>query len=85
MDGRAQRKVRDAGVLAQPLESVDELECGADRTLRIVLLGDRGTPHRHDCVADELLDGAAVSGHHFSAEGEVASQQLAHILRITRL
>ena len=34
---------------------------GPDGALGIVLVGDRRAPDRHDRVADELLDGAAVA------------------------
>ena len=39
----------------------DELERGADGPLGVVLLRGRRAPHRHDGVADELLDRAAVA------------------------
>ena len=39
---------------------VDQLERGADGALGVVLVRDRRAPDRHDRVADELLDGAAV-------------------------
>ena len=41
-------------------ERVADRERGAHGPLGIVLVRDRGAEHRHDRVADELLDGAAV-------------------------
>ena len=40
-------------------ERVSDGERGADGALGIVLVCDRRAEHRHDRVADELLDGAA--------------------------
>ncbi len=82
---RAQCEVGDAGSLAQALHGVDQLEGGAHRTLRVILLGDRGTPHGHHRIADELLDVAAVPLDHLPAGFEVAPQQLPDVLRIARL
>ena len=45
----------------RPADGVDELEAGADGPLGVVLAGGRRAPDRHDRVADELLDGAAVA------------------------
>ena len=42
-------------------DRVDEVEGGPDGPLGIVLVRDRRAPHRHDRVADELLDRAAVA------------------------
>jgi hypothetical protein len=43
-------------------DRVDKLEGGPDASLGIVLVGGRGSPDRHDRVADELLDGPAIAG-----------------------
>ena len=51
---RAQAPARDRP--AQLADRRHQLERGADGALRIVLVGDRGAPHRHDGVADELLE-----------------------------
>ena len=45
---------------AERPDGVDELESGPDGALGVVLVGGRGAPDRHDRVADELLDRAAV-------------------------
>ena len=45
----------------QRRDGVDELERRTDRALGVVLVGDRRAPDRHDRVADELLDRAAVA------------------------
>ena len=54
------------------LDPVDDLQGGADRALRVVLVRDRRAPHRHDRVADELLDDAAVPLHRVGRGVEVA-------------
>ena len=46
---------------AQAADRVDQVEAGPDRPLGVVLVGDRRAPDRHDRVADELLDRAAVA------------------------
>ena len=51
----------DARLLAECRDHVDEVEARADRPLGVVLVGDRGAPHRHHGIADELLDDAAVA------------------------
>ena len=63
----------------------DELEAGPDRSLGVVLLGDRGPPDRHDGVADELLDDAPVAADDGAGELEVAREELPHLLRVALL
>ncbi len=63
----------------------DEVERGAHCPLGVVLLRDRRPPHRHDGVADELLDRAAVALDQRSRRLEVARQQLARLLRVAAL
>ena len=63
----------------------DEIEPGAHRALGVVLVRGRRSPDRHDCVADELLDGAAVALDEPAACIEVAREQLAHFLGVARL
>ena len=57
---------QDAGPCLDPraerTDRVDELERGSDAAFGIVLVGGRRAPDRHDRVANELLDGAAVAG-----------------------
>ena len=52
---------------------VHQLERGAHRPLGVILVGDRRAPDRHDRVADELLDGAAVALDDLARELEVAA------------
>ena len=66
-------------------ERVADRERGADSSLRVVLVRDRCAEHRHDRIADELLDGAAVAlelGAHLRV---VRLQQPAHVLRVHAL
>ena len=63
----------------------DELEAGADRSLGVVLLRDRCPPDRHDGVADELLDDAAVAGDDGPGELEVTRQDLSYLLGVAFL
>ena len=70
---------------SQRLDGVDELEAGPDGPLGVVLAGDGGAPDRHDGVADELLDGAAVAADHLAGELEVAVQELAGVLGVLAL
>ncbi len=70
---------------AQGAHRVHQLEGGADRPLRVVLAGRRGTPDRHDRIADELLDRPAVAAHDLRGELEVARQELPRLLGVTAL
>ena len=86
--GRAAGHHSDAGLKPGPVlgavggDGGDELEAGADGTLRVVLLRDRGSPHGHDRIADELLDRPAVPRHDRPGELEVAGEELAHLLGV---
>ena len=62
-----------------------QLERRADGPLGVVLLRDRCAPHRHDGVADELLDRAAVALDHGARRVEVAREELAHVLGVPAL
>ena len=66
-------------------DRVDELERGPDRLLGVVLAGDRCAPDRHDRVADELLDGAAVPLDDRPGEGEVGIEERPRLLRVADL
>ena len=59
-----------------------QVERGADGPLGVVLAGDRRAPHGHDRVADELLDGPAVSLDQPARRVVEARQQLASILGV---
>ena len=64
---------------------VDQVERGADRALGVVLVRDRRAPDRHDRVADELLDRAAVAADDVRAQVEVAGERLADVFRVALL
>ena len=66
-------------------DRVDQFESRADTSLGVVLVRDGGAPDGHDGIADELLDGAAVTLDDVASDIEVASQQLADRLGITAL
>ena len=63
----------------------DELQRCPDRALGIVLVRGRRAPHRHDRVADELLDHAPVAVHRLPGNVEVAGQQIPGVLRVALL
>ncbi len=73
-----------ADIGAHVLDQGGELEGGADGTLRVVLVRDRGAPQGHHGVADELLDDPAVAFHDPAALLEVAGQELPDLFRVTR-
>jgi hypothetical protein len=56
--------------------SIDELESRAHGSLSVILVGCRRSPDRHDRIADELLDRAAVSTDHVPGEVKVPAQEL---------
>ena len=66
-------------------DGVDEVERGADGALGVVLVRGRRAPDRHDRVADELLDRAAVAVDHLARQVEVARQGLADVLGVALL
>ena len=70
---------------AQAAHGVDEVQGGADRSFRVVLVRDRGAPQRHHRIADELLDGAAVAGDDLAHGVEVAGLEFAHLLGVAAL
>ena len=57
---------------------------GAHGSLRVVLVRDRGAEHRHDGVADELLDGAAEALELGAHARVVGLEQPPHVLGIHR-
>ena len=62
-----------------------EVECRADRALRVVLLCDRRSPDRHDGVADELLDRASVALDDRAGGLEVPGEELTRVLGVALL
>ena len=63
-------------------DGVHHVERCAHRALRVVLVRDRRAPHRHDRIADELLDRAAVPPDDLVRELEVPGQGLADLLGV---
>ncbi len=70
---------------AEGPDRVDEVEGGPDRSLGVVLPGDRGAPDGHHRVADELLDRPAVAADDLGREVEVAGQGVPDILGVALL
>ena len=75
----------ESEVAAESGHRRDQVEAGPDRPLRVVLVGDRGAPHGHDRVADELLDGPAVAGDDLATGREVALEKVPHLLGVATL
>ena len=61
---------------------LDQVHGRPNCTLGIILVGDRRTPDRHDRVADELLDRAAVALDDLARRREVAREELTDILGV---
>ena len=64
---------------------VDEVERRPDRPLRVVLVCDRGPPHRHHRVADELFHGSPVERDQALAGLEVAREEAARVFGVPPL
>ena len=64
---------------------VGQLERRANGPLGVVLVRGGRAPHRHDRVADELLDRAAVARDHVARDGAVALEGVAHLLGVALL
>src|SRR5713226_1210207 len=56
--------------------------CGAGGAERIVLMHDGDAEDRHDRIADELLDGAAVALQHLAPQREIPFHRAAKRLRV---
>jgi hypothetical protein len=82
-DACPRAQVGRAELLAEDGDAGDEVERGSNGALGVVLLGNRGSPHGHHRVADELLDGAAVALDDLSSAVEVPGQELARLLGVT--
>jgi hypothetical protein len=65
-------------------ELADRQGC-PDRTLGVVLMGDRGAEQGHDGIADELLDGPPMSLQLHADLGVEARQEGTHILGVQPL
>ena len=79
--GGSRRVVVDA----QSAHGVDEVERRADGPLGVVLAGHRRAPQGHDCVADELLDAAAVALDAVRHGREVPLLEVADLLGVPSL
>jgi len=80
----ANPKVGGTDVLTHCLDRHDQLEGGPHSPLGIVFVRNRSAPDGHHGIADELLHDTAVSAHDRAANIEVAGEQLADLLWITR-
>ncbi len=68
-----------------PGDGGDEVQRRADGPLGVVLVSDGHTPHRHDGVADELLDAAAIAFDALARQLVVGGEQLTRLLGVARL
>ena len=84
-DADTHRQLRRTDLAAERADHLDELESGPHRPLGVVLARDGCAPDGHHCVADELLDGAAVAVDHAAGGLEVAREQLAYLLGVAVL
>ena len=66
-------------------DGCEQVERRANRSLGVVFLCDRRSPHGHDRVTDELLDRAAVALDHRARGLEVPREELAHVLGVAGL
>ena len=84
-DARAELQIGRVDLGSELTDRDDELESCPNGPLGVILVCRRRAEHRHDSVADELLDHAAVPVHDLACNVEVAGEQLAHVLGVTRL
>ncbi len=75
-------ELRRVDLLAEDVHGLDQLEPRAYGPLGVVLARDRHAPDRHHRVADELLDGAPIASDDRPRPVEVATEQLADVLRV---
>ena len=81
-DAGAGTEGRDADLLAEGLDRLGQIERGTHRAFGVVLVRHRRSPHRHDRVADELLDHAAIAPDQAATGLEVPSQEVANLFRV---
>ena len=84
-DARAELEIGRVDLGSELTDRDDELEACTNGPLRVILVCRRRAEHRHDGVADELLDHAAVPVDDLARDVEVAGEQLAHVLGVTGL
>src|SRR5437870_5433211 len=78
-------QIRRTHLGAECRNCVDQVERRPYCPLGVVLVRRRRPPDRHHCVADELLDRAAVPLDQLAAGLEVAREQLSRVLGVARL
>src|SRR5215211_1258677 len=84
-DAGAGPKLRQADVLAERGNRPGHGKPGTHRPLGVVLASDGRPPHRHERIADELLDSSAEVLDQRPGSIEVSAEQLADVLRVTVL
>ena len=78
--GQDSRTSLDLGT--QAAYRVGQLERCSDRAFGVVLMRRRCAPHRHDGVADELLDRAAVARDNFAGDRAVSLERVSDFLGV---
>ena len=81
-DSGARAQLGQPDLVPERRHRCDQVECGANGALGVVLGRGRRPPDGHHRVADELLDRAAVQLDQPAAGVEVAREELAHVLRV---
>ena len=84
-DPPARAQVRDADLLSERADRLDQLQSRPDRPLGVVLARHGRSPDSHHRIPDELLQCAAVAVNDRAAGIEVAAEKFPHILRVARL
>ena len=79
------RSARRRPARVELVEGEHHVERRVHRAVRVVALAERRAPLRHDRVADELVERAAVAEHALHHLGEVLGEQLGHRVRVHRL
>ncbi len=82
---RACRELGGSDLVSEGRYGCDQVECGPDCALGVVLGRRRRPPHGHDRVSDELLHDAAVQLDEPAAGVEVAGEEFAHLLGVAAL
>ena len=84
-DPRSRSQLGGADLVAEGRDCRHEVERRSNCPLPVVLGCRWRSPDRHDCVSDELLDGAAVELDQAPARLEVAGEELPRVLRVALL
>src|SRR5258708_15427596 len=83
-DADIEIRIRMGEILAEGLQRIRHLQSSLDGMFGIPGVVERRAPDRHDAIADELVQRAAIAEDHFDLPAEIAIEQADDFLRRAR-